>query len=153
MTGETDSGFLYNQREGYKDRLDEIRRRISVKDSLNNLKRMAPIKFGNMLMTDIYDFADYAIRFDPADIRIHNIFVYGPDKEKLYVGKNPKIANWAKWIHPGTLQGLLYITAEDIYSNNEVTRRVYRYHECRSIHQISETDEHFSHFSEDERLY
>ena len=37
-----------------KDRLTEIRRRSSVRDSLENLKRAAPLKFGNMVHTDIY---------------------------------------------------------------------------------------------------
>lgn len=136
-----------------KERLDEIRQRSSVKDSLFRLKIMAPQVFGNMLMTDIYDFADFAILFDPADIRIHNIFVSGPAKEKLYVGENPRIKNWAKWIHPGTLQGVLFIRTEDIYSNSSRRIKVYRYFECYGNHQISDTDEHFSHFSEDERLY
>ena len=136
-----------------KERLDEIQRRSSVRDSLDRLKRMAPLRFGNMLMTDIYDFADFAIQFDPADIRIHNIFVCGPDKEKLYVGENPRIENWAKWIHPGTLQGLLFLRSEDIYCNSAGWGKVYRYYKCQGIHQISETDEHFSHFSEDERIY
>lgn len=136
-----------------KERLDEIRQRISVRDSLDRLETMAPQVFGNMLMTDIYDFADFAILFDPADIRIHDIFVSGPDKEKLYIGENPRINNWAKWIHPGTLQGLLYLRCEDIYSNSAGRIKVYRYYECYGNHQISDTDEHFSHFSEDERLY
>lgn len=136
-----------------KERWDEIRRRISVRDSLDRLKMLAPQVFGNMLMTDIYDFADFAVQFDPADIRIHNIFVCGPDKEKLYVGENPRIENWAKWIHPGTLQGLLFLRGEDIYCNSAGRGKVYRYYECRGLHQISETDEHFSHFSEDERIY
>lgn len=136
-----------------KERLCEIRDRTSVRDSLDKLQRMAPLVFGDMLTTDIYDFAEFAIRFDPADIKIHTIFVCGPDKEKLYVGKNPRIENWAKWIHPGTLQGLLFITDEDIYCHGKGLGKVYRYFECRSLNQISETDEHFSHFSEAERLY
>ena len=136
-----------------KERLDEIQHRTSVRDSLERLKTMAPEVFGNMLLTDIYDFAGFAVQFDPADIRIHNIFVTGPDKEKLYIGENPRIENWARWIHPGTLQGLLYLKSEDIYFNTAEWGKVYRYHECRGIHQISETDEHFSHFSEDERIY
>ena len=136
-----------------KERLEEIQRRHSIRDSLDRLKRMAPLRFGNMLMTDIYDFADFAVQFDPADIRIHNIFVCGPDKEKLYVGENPRIENWAKWIHPGTLQGLLFLKSEDIYCNSAGRHKVYRYYKCHSIYQISETDEHFSHFSEEERIY
>lgn len=135
------------------ERSDEIRRRTSVRDSMERLKKMAPQVFGDMLMTDIYDFAKFAVRFDPKDIMINDIFVSGPDKEKLYIGENPRIKNWAKWIHPGTLQGLLFIRSEDIYSNSARRIKVYRYFECYGNHQISDTDEHFSHFSEDERLY
>lgn len=135
------------------ERSDEIRRRTSVHDSLERLKKMAPQVFGDMLMTDIYDFAKFAVRFDPADVMINDIFVSGPDKEKLYIGENPRIKNWAKWIDPGTHQGLLYITSDDIYCNSSGLYKVYRYYKCYSIHQISDTDEHFSHFSEDERLY
>lgn len=133
------------------ERSDEIRRRTSVRDSLERLKMMAPQVFGDMLMTDIYDFAKFAVRFDPADVMINDIFVSGPDKEKLYIGENPRIKNWAKWIDPGTYQGLLYITSDDIYSNRRTRKKIYRYWQCHSIHQISDTDEHFSHFSEDDR--
>lgn len=136
-----------------KDRLAEIQGRSSVRDSLDRLKTTAPIVFGDMLMLDIYDFADYAIRFDPADIRIHNIFVSGPDKMQLYIGENPRIENWAKWINPATGQGLLYLRAEEIYCIASIRRRVYRYFLCRGLNQISEYDEHFSHFSEDDRIY
>lgn len=135
------------------ERFDEIFRRSSVRDSLERLQMMAPQVFGDMLMTDIYDFAKFAVRFDPADVMIHDIFVTGPDKKKLYIGENPRIKNWAKWINPMTNQGLLYITSDDIYYNSGGWRKVYRYYKCYSIHQISETDEHFSHFSEDERIY
>lgn len=135
------------------ERSDEIRRRTSVRDSMERLKMMAPQVFGDMLMTDIYDFAKFAVRFDPADIMINDIFVSGPDKEKLYIGENPRIKNWAKWIDSGTQQGLLYITSDDIYCNSGGWYKVYRYYKCYSIHQISDTDEHFSHFSEDDRLY
>lgn len=138
------------------ERADEIRNRKSVRDSLNRLKRMAPVEFGNMLMTDIYEFAEFAIRFDPVDIQIHNIFVYGQGKQNLYVGENPMIKNWAKYINFGTAQGLLYIRTEDIYCNGKPRpkgSRVYRYFKCNGLHQQSDTDEHFSHFSEDERLY
>lgn len=134
-------------------RLDEIQRRPYITDSLNKLIRTAPQVFGDMLLTDIYDFADYAVKFDPPDIEIYHIFVCGPDKEKLYIGENPKIKNWAKWIHPGTHQGLLYLENKDIYTNSIGRHKVYRYYQCYGIHQISRTDEHFSHFSEDERIY
>lgn len=139
-----------------QERLNEIRRRRSVQDSLQRLKTTAPLVLGELLKVDIYDFADYAIQFDPDDLRIHNIFVFGPDKENLYVGENPRIENWAKWINSGTAQGLLYLNGENIYCNDssrQNRRKVYRYFKCNGLNQISDSDEHFSHFSEDERIY
>lgn len=136
-----------------KERLDEIQARRSTKDSLARLKATAPAVFGDMLLTDIYDFAHYAIQFDPPDTKIHNIFVFGADKENLYVGENPRIENWAKFINSGTAQGLLYLTSEDIYFNSSDRRKAYRYFRCSGLNQISEYDEHFSHFSESERIY
>ncbi len=135
------------------DRLYEIQTRPAVRDSLERLKLAAPRHFGNMLHTDIYDFASFAVPFDPPDVRIHNIFVFGPDKQRLYIGDNPRLENEAKWINSGTAQGLLFIKAEDIYYNQTRRRRVYRYFRCSGIEESSHTDEHFSHFTEEERIY
>jgi hypothetical protein len=91
------------------DRLREIRARPAVRDSLERLRLAATRHFGNMLHTDIYDFAYFAVPFDPPDVRIHNIFVSGPDKQRLYIGDNPRLENEAQWINSGTAQGLLYL--------------------------------------------
>jgi hypothetical protein len=135
------------------DRLHEIQFRSAVRDSLERLRVAAPLRFGDMLHTDIYDFADFAVRFDPPDIRIHNIFVFGQEKENLYIGDNPRLENEAKWINPGTAQGLLYISAKEIYYNPTRRRKVYRYFRCSGLNEASDTDEHFSHFTEDKRIY
>ncbi len=134
------------------DRLYEIQTRPAVRDSFERLKLAAPRYFGNMLQTDIYDFASFAVPFDPPDVKIHNIFVFGPDKQRLYIGDNPRLENEAKWINSGMSQGLLFIRAEDIYHQTR-RRRVYRYFQCSGIEEASDTDEHFSHFTEDERVY
>ena len=159
VTDSTHNGFrlsYFTNESVSTARADIIRNRPDVIDSLERLKESAPVVFGNMLNTDIYEFARYASRFDPDDIHIHNIFVYGRDKENLYIGENPRIKNWAKYINPITAQGLLYLGREEIYHNgtgNFNGHKVYRYFECYGLHQISDTDEHFSHFSEDERIY
>lgn len=51
----------------------------------------APEHFGgNLLETDICDFALYAYRFPiDKDVRIHNIFVAGKEKMDFYVRNNP----------------------------------------------------------------
>ena len=82
-----------------------------------------------------------------------NIFIFGTEKQKLYVGKNPRIANSASWINPATEQGVQYINADDIYFRIEKGERVYRYWKCHGNHSTSTADERFSHFSEDERLW
>lgn len=135
-------------------RLEEIRSRPHVKESFRKLSLEAPLHFENMLYTDIYDFARFALNYDvDPDIEMHNIFVCGPDKEKLYIGDNPKIQNPAKYINSYTSQGLLYLKRNDIYYHRPGRKKVYRYWKCPTIHQTSETDEHFSHFSESDRLY
>ena len=152
----TSNGFrvVYATKEAVTaDRLYEIQTRPAVRDSLEQLKLAAPLYFGDMLHTDIYDFAEFAVPFDPADIHIHNIFVFGPDKERLYIGDNPRLQNEAKWINSGTGQGLLYIRNEDIYFASFRRRRVYRYFKCRGLNEVADNDEHFSHFTEAERVY
>lgn len=135
-----------------KARYEEICSRRATCDSIDKMVELAPQRFGNMLYTDIYDFADFAKHFDPADVRIHNIFVFGRQKKGLYFGENPRIRNWAKHYDPETEQGILYIKNEDIYCNDSLRRKKYRYYKCYGMYQFSDTDEHFSHFSEDERL-
>lgn len=135
-----------------KARFDEIYSRPAIMDSLERLMELAPRRFSDMVNLDIYDFADFAKQFDPADVQIHNIFVCGSKKERMYIGDNPLIKNPARFIDPATLQGLLYIRSEDIYCPDSTCRKVYRYFQCRGMFQLSDTDEHFSHFSEDERI-
>ena len=126
------------------ERLEEIRLRDSAASHFG----------GSLLQTDIYDFAAYARRFDvDDDVRMQNIFIFGTEKQKLYVGKNPRIVNSASWINPATEQGVQYINADDIYFRIEKGERVYRYWKCHGNHSTSTADERFSHFSEDERLW
>jgi len=137
------------------ERLEEIRLRPSLNRAFRKLQDSAASHFGgSLLQTDIYDFAAYARRFDvDTDVRMHNIFVFGTEKQKLYVGKNPRITNPATWINAATEQGVQYINADDIYFRMNKSERVYRYWKCRGNHSISTVDERFSHFSEDERLW
>ena len=135
-------------------RVAEIRSRRHIIDSIAKLKVEAPRHFGDMLHTDIWEFTEFALRYDSdLEVLIHNVFVHGREKLNLYVGPNPAIENPAKWISSKTLQGALYITSEDILRHRSDSTKVYRYWSCRMPWQWSDTDEHFSHFSEDERLY
>jgi hypothetical protein len=137
-----------------KKRLEEIQHRPHIKDAFSRLKMDAPLHFGNLLDTDIYDFADFAVNYDPdPDIELHNIFVCGYEKSNLYIGSNPRIPNSAQFFNSGTEQGVQYLSHDDIYFRRRKQKRIYRYWKCRSIHETSSTDERYSHFSEEERLW
>ena len=136
-------------------RLNEIRLRQPLNQAFCKLKDSAASYFGgSLLQTDIYDFAAYARRFDvDDDVRMQNIFIFGSEKQKLYVGENPRIENSATWINPATEQGVQYINADDIYFRVGKGDRVYRYWKCHGNDSETTTDERCSHFSEDERLW
>lgn len=137
-----------------RERLSEINSRQHIKDAMKNLQKDAPEYFGgSMLLTDIYDFAVFAKKYDadPA-LKIHCIFVMGGDKGKLYIGDNPKIPDSAEYIDWATEQGLLWINSEDVYFRYLPAKRIYRYWKCKYPHDESKTDEHFSHFSTSERI-
>jgi hypothetical protein len=135
-------------------RLEEIRSRKHIKETFKRLQVEAPVHFGGSLLdTDIYDFAGFALRYDPGpDIVLHNIFVAGHKKSNLYIGKNPDIDNPALYFDSRTEQGIQYLSRDDIYCRRAVKKRIYRYWRCSSLNRTSKTDERFSHFSEDERI-
>lgn len=136
-----------------KERLDEIRSRGHIYDAFHRLQVEAPLHFGSLLKTDIYDFAEFALEYESdKDIVIHNIFVNGTKKSWLYIGPNHKIQNPAVYFDFGTEQGVLYISHEDIYCRGRGKRKIYRYWKCDGINSFSDFDEQFSHFSEDERI-
>lgn len=136
------------------ERLKEIQNRQHIKDAFSKLKTEAPLHFGNMIETDIYDFADFAVKYDcDKAIKIHNIFISGKAKTKLYAQNNPKIKDCATWINSGTEQGVQYLKKDDIYLRREKDRRIYRYWKCYGLNEYSFTDERFIHFSEKERIW
>lgn len=153
----THNGFrvIYASQNGItKERLTEMENCESFIQAIARLKEEAPKHFGSMLETDIYDFARFVLQYKiDADYTIHNIFVYGYEKKELYIGPNPQITKPAKWIDPNTDQGILYIKEEDIYDSPSGKNQIYRYWKCYGNQAISFTDERFSHFSEDERIY
>lgn len=136
-------------------RLSEIKSRPHIKTAFKRLQAEAPAHFdGSLLNTDIYDFAGFAVRYDSdLDITLHNIFIAGHKKTNLYIGKNPNIDNPAEFINPNTEQGLQYLSHDDIYYRRSVGDRIYRYWKCYGNNNISRTDERFSHFSEDDRIW
>jgi len=153
----TSNGFrvVYATRNAVSnERFKEICERPHIINGFKKLQTEAPAHFGNMLYTDIYDFARFAKKYDiDEDILIHNIFVVGMRKCKLYIGSNPKITNAATWYNPNTEQGILYLKKNDVYNTLDTSKRIYRYWKCQSIYSYSYVDEQFSHFSEDERIW
>lgn len=137
--------------EKYKD----IYSRQSIKDGFRRLQYDAPNHFGGSLLdTDICDFALYVYRFHiDDDLRIHNIFVAGKQKMGFYVRHNPKLVDCATWMNFATEQGNQYLNFHDINVYIPNGGKIYRYWKCRPILQCSDTDERFSHFTEDERLF
>lgn len=138
-----------------EERFREIRSRRHVREGFERLQREAPEHFGgNLLEADICDFALYAYRFPvDDDICIHNIFVAGKQKMDFYVRPNPDLKNCATWMNHGTEQGNQYLNEQDINIYIPNGGRRYRYWKCRYLLQESDTDERFSHFTEDERLF
>ena len=138
-----------------EERYREIRSRRHIREGFERLQREAPAHFrGNLLVADICDFALYAYRFRiDDDIRIHNIFVAGKQKMEFYVRPNPDLENCATWMNYNTEQGNQYLDEQDVILYIPNCGRHYRYWKCRYLLQLSETDERFSHFTEDERLF
>lgn len=154
----TGNGFrmVYVTTEPVTDaRLNKIRQQGDIRTAFARLQHDAPMHFGGSLLeTDIFDFADFAKQYDVGpDVELHNIFVSGHEKMDLYIGPNPGIENSARWMDPRTEQGNQYLSSREIFRCSTKSYRIYRYWRCRAPHHISLTDERFSHFSEDERLY
>lgn len=152
----THNGFkvTYATRDAVSDaRSREINSRAHIDAGFERLKKEAPIHFGGLLMTDIYDFAAFAKMYDSdEDVRLNRIFVFGKEKCDMYIGPNPRFENPARWISPITDQGIQYITEEDIYYRGRGVQKVYRYWKCTGMDATSSVDERFSHFSEEERV-
>ena len=138
-----------------EDRFREICSRQHIREGFERLRKEAPAHFGgNLLEADICDFALYAHRFRiDDDICIHNIFVAGKQKMEFYVRPNPDLENCATWMNYNTEQGNQYLNEQDVNLYIPNGGRIYRYWKCRYLLQVSETDERFSHFTEDERLF
>lgn len=137
-----------------KTRLEEIQSRPRLRAAFLRLQREAPDHFGGSLLeTDIHDFARFARQYDcDGQIKIHCIFVHGIDKMNHYIGENPLIKNSARWMNVNTEQGNQWINRSDVYASIKGKVNYYRYWKCQVPYCISETDEHYSHFSEDNRL-
>lgn len=154
----TNNGFrvvFASKDEITEARLKEIKSRESLKKTFQKLKMEGPVYFdNNLLETNIYAFARFSLQYKlEPEIEIHNIFIYGQEKCNMYIGPNPKIKNSATRYNFNTEQGCQYLSKDDIYNRTNDSIKIYRYWKCSGINQISYTDEKFSHFSEDERIW
>ncbi len=153
----TNSGFelqYYTKEAVTTARFKEILTRKPIFESIEKLEHDAPVHFKHqMLTTDIYDFAEFAKRYDvDPDVCIAAIFVHGKKREELYLQSNPKLEDGCTWYDCQTQQGILYIKQDDIYPYNAEAKRTYRYWECRGNYPTSSTDEQYTHFRECERI-
>lgn len=128
-----------------KKRYEEILTRQPIRDSYQKLKEATGDHFNHKLMeTDIYDFVDYAKRFDiDPDVRLVNIWVYGSEYKRLYRQPNehfPEVQT--SFISD---MGILYLEENDVYPYNPEAGRRYRYWKCEVI---SLYDERYNHVTE-----
>ena len=139
------------------ERLEEIKSRVHIKVNFDKMSEEVLKHFNNSLLyVDIYDFANIAKQYIlDEDLELNQIFINGKEKYDLYVGENKLFGEKsAQWISPGTLQGIQWINRDDIWLRKNKDSRVYRYWKCTHPRaRQSDTDERFSHFSEDERIW
>ena len=135
-------------------RFDEIQSRVHIREAFARLRKESVIHFGGSLLNvDIHEFARFARQYDCDDqIKIHCINVQGLKKMYHYIGPNPSIPNSARWMDMWTEQGNQWINSNDVYTSSPDVSTTYRYWKCQYPHETSETDEHFSHFSEENRI-
>ncbi len=136
-----------------KERAEEIRSRQHLKDAIYRLEQDAPKHFGDMLHTDIFDFAVYAIdRIPDKDIKIDLISDIGYDKIALYEAPNPNIPDCPTRISRLLLQGNQCIKGSDAYRYKKHRSKIYRYWKCYGLNSSSSHDERFIHFSKKEAI-
>lgn len=127
-------------------RFQEIRTRPHIRTSFEKLKNDAPLHFGLMLDTDIYDFAEFAKKYDSdPDIEMNSIFVCGEEKEDMYRRKSPRGDHFATLKEIYTQQGIQYLPSLEIYCSIPNARRSYKYWKCNGDYSTSLTDERYSH--------
>lgn len=138
-----------------EERSKEIRSRPAIREGFERLQQDAIVHFkDDLLDADICDFALFAFHYKmDKDIRIHNIFVCGKEKMDMYVRPNPNLPDCATWMNRETEQGNQYLNATDINYRIPQGGRIYRYWKCSFLREVSETDERFSHFTNEERIW
>lgn len=144
-------------REVTSERLEEIRSRKHIQENFDKMSEDVLKHFNNSLLdVDIYDFSNIAKKYVlDKDIELNRIFINGKEKYDLYVGENKWFGDKsATWISTRTLQGIQWIGWHDIWREDTGNNRIYRYWKCTyPLTEKSTTDERFSHFSEDERIW
>lgn len=144
--------LLYTTNAVSDKRYEEIKSRQHLRDSYKQLKAEAADYFDNdLLNTDIYDFVEYAKRFDvdSCDVRLVNIWVYGSQYEALYQQPNSDFPLKIDQIDRINNLGVLYLKENDVYPYNLTAPRTYRYWQCEAT---SLQDERYSHITEADQV-
>ena len=144
--------LLYTTNAVSDKRYEEIKSRQHLRDSYKQLKAEATDYFDNdLLNTDIYEFVEYAKRFDvdSGDVRLVNIWVYGSQYEALYQQPNSDFPLKIDQIDKINNLGVLYLKENDVYPYNLTSPRTYRYWQCEAT---SLQDERYSHITEADQV-
>lgn len=154
----TGNGFCVHYSTEYavtRERYDEIFSRRELWDAFNHIQKELPEHFGgNLLETDIYDFAAELIKYPTTDgVHVDCIFVQGPEKTAFYAQPNPNLPDGVTWFDVRTKQGALWIKHDDVYYCRGKEERIYRYYKCPGMREFSRTDERYTHYTEEEKIY
>lgn len=139
----------YTTKHVTERRIEEIKTRQHIYDSYKKLEAEAADHFNHdMINTDIYDFVEWAKKYDiDSDVRLVNIWVCGRDYKELYRQPNSKFPEVHTPFVPD--MGILYLEEFDVYPYNPDFRRTYHYWKCDVT---SLTDERFNHVTERDYL-
>lgn len=136
------------------NRLMEVLSHESIEDNLDSLRGVVLNHFnGNLLDVDIYNFAEVVKYFeiDPK-LGVNRILVCGKERKLRYFNPNPNLPDGVTEYDPRTDQGILWIDNKDIFCGNENAQKIYRYWKVSWPGEISDTDEHFTHFTSKQKV-
>lgn len=156
IVDERGNGFtiVYRSTVMTKDRLMEVLSHKNIDENLDSLRGVVLERFdGDLLDVDIYDFAEVVKYFeiDPK-LWVNRILVCGKERKLRYFNPNPNLPDGVTEYDFRTDQGILWIDNRDIFSVSTNDNKIYRYWKVSGPREISDTDEHFTHFTSEQKV-